>query len=691
MPRHMWPLAVFGVALVARLLHIWSLADSPFASVLMGDSRAYDEWATQLAPGNWVGTEVFYQAPLYPYFLGAVYAVFGRDLLIVRIIQAVLGAASAVLLAAAATRLYSSRAGVVAGGLMALYAPAIFLTALIQKAALDVFLVSLAIWLIARLTDRPEGRLDWFVLGVTLAALALTRENALVLIPVALIFARRRGAGIVLLGVLLVLTPVAVRNQLVGGGFFLTTSQFGPNFYIGNNPRADGTYQPIREGRGDAAFERQDATELAERALGRQASPSDVSAYWRGRAFDYITSQPTDWVRLLGRKLLLVGSATEMLDTEAQESHAEWSPVLLVLQPIAHFGVVLPLAVLGVIVSWRDRRRLVVLYAMAGVYAVSMLVFFVVARYRYPLVPFVLLFAAAGIAGAKSFFLQATTFQRVVAAVALAGVAVVAYWPVLSADAMRAITETNLGVALQAQGRLDDAIAQYQRAAAIRSDYAPAYNNLGVALRERGQLDEAIAAYRESLKYRSDDPGAHVNLATALLERGHAVEALEHFRAAGDAIPLTAGTRNNIGVALLRTGQTDAAIEQFRAALADQPDFDPALRGLGDAMLRHGRREEGIALYRRRVELDPREPARRYDLGNLLLESGDVTGAEREFRALIAIAPDAAQAHSRLGVALAAQDRFDEAIVAFRRALALMPDYAEAQRYLEMAQEARRP
>ena len=60
-------------------------------------------------------------------------------------------------------------------------------------------------------------------------------------------------------------------QRYVGGGFYVTTSQFGPNFYIGNNPGADGTYQSLRFGRGAPEYERQDATELAERALGRQA------------------------------------------------------------------------------------------------------------------------------------------------------------------------------------------------------------------------------------------------------------------------------------------------------------------------------------------------------------------------------------------------------------------------------------
>ncbi len=65
-----WALAIFAVALAVRLLHLWQMAATPYFSVLMGDARGYDAWAQRLAGGDWIGTDVFYQAPLYPYFLG---------------------------------------------------------------------------------------------------------------------------------------------------------------------------------------------------------------------------------------------------------------------------------------------------------------------------------------------------------------------------------------------------------------------------------------------------------------------------------------------------------------------------------------------------------------------------------------------------------------------------------------------
>ena len=101
---------LFALALIARLVHIWQIRGAPFFTLPMGDSKSYDTWAQQIAAGDWLGGDVFYQAPLYPYFLGAIYTVFGHDLLVVRICQAVLGSLGSVLLAHAAWRLFSRRA-----------------------------------------------------------------------------------------------------------------------------------------------------------------------------------------------------------------------------------------------------------------------------------------------------------------------------------------------------------------------------------------------------------------------------------------------------------------------------------------------------------------------------------------------------------------------------------------------------
>jgi tetratricopeptide (TPR) repeat protein len=712
-------LAIFGVALAVRLVHVWQIRRSPFFALLMGDSRGYDEWAQRIAAGDWLGTEVFYQAPLYPYLLGVIYRLAGRDLLLVRIVQAIIGAGSCALLALAAARLFSRRAiGITAGLMLAFYAPAIFFDGLLQKSVLDVFFVCLALWLVARSEGTAENAdlrsprsrrvLLYVSLGLVMGALALTRENALVFILVILVWIvvhaegrtpageRLTRAALFVAGLALVLLPVAARNAYVGGGFYITTSQFGPNLYIGNNPNADGTYQSLRFGRGAPEYERQDATDLAERALGRRLTPAEVSGYWTDKALAFITAKPGAWLALTGRKIALLWNATEMLDTESQEAYAEWSLPLRAGGVIGHFGILVPLAVFGLIATWRLRSRLWILYAMTLAYAASVVLFYVFARYRYPLVPLLILFASAGLVEARAYVGRGARpenrgiFHPWAAIAAAAAVAVFCNWPMLSKPLMRAVTETNLGVALQAEGRLDEAADHYHRAIALAPDYAPAYNNLGTSLRAKGEIAEAVKTYQQALQVRAEYPEAQYNLANALIDAGKPAEAAGHFRIALQTIPASVDVHNNLGIALMGEGRRDEAIAEFTQALQIDPASVQAHRNLAEALGAAHQYDEAIRHYRRAVQLDPANASTHYDFGSMLVEMDRLNEAVAEFKAALQADPKMVTAHNNLGIALGSLGRMDEAIEQFRQALALQPDFEDAKRNLAVALQVRR-
>jgi len=52
-------IVIAATAFAVRLLHVWQMRATPFFSVLMGDSRGYDEWARRIAGGEWIGHDVF--------------------------------------------------------------------------------------------------------------------------------------------------------------------------------------------------------------------------------------------------------------------------------------------------------------------------------------------------------------------------------------------------------------------------------------------------------------------------------------------------------------------------------------------------------------------------------------------------------------------------------------------------------
>ena len=699
--RPWFALAIFAVALLVRFFHVWQIRRSPFYATLLGDSRGYDEWARQIAAGDWLGHEVFYQAPLYPYLLGFIYAIAGHHLLVVRVVQALIGSASCALLALAGARLMSRPAGIAAGLMLALYAPAIFFDGLLQKSVLDVFFVCLAlsdhdqkeprrplralrIRSVSLRSLRSRRFLLYVALGLTMGGLTLTRENALVFILVILGWITAKGlgargwgpavrsAGLFLAGLAIVLLPVAARNSYVGGGFFVTTSQFGPNFYIGNNAAADGTYQSLRFGRGSPEYERQDATEIAERALGTRLTPGQVSSYWTDKALDFVVSKPGAWLALMGRKVILLWNVTEMVDTESQEAHAEWSLPLRLGGFIGHFGILVPLALLGVFVTWPMRSRLWILYAMTLAYAASVVVFYVFARYRYPLVPLLMLFAAGGVVAIPALIASRRLPGGVWALAAVTAAAVACNWPMLSPALMRAVTETIWA----ARCRPTDGWTKrsiIHRAIASRR-FPPAATRVRAA-RER-QVADAISTTIRPLRASPVSRGG-IQFANALLDAGKTGRGHRAFsdRAADD--PGVGRRPQQSRIALMDQGRRDEAIAEFRAALAVEPDsaqshLNPLTRSAPRTYA------EAIEHFHRASQLNPADASSHYDPRQHAAGDGSLDDAIAEFRAALKIdevGPHAEQPRHRARL----QGRMEEAIAQFQQAPVVQPDFEEAK------------
>ena len=522
-------LIVFLGALLLRLAYLWELRDADVSYILVGDAYLYDRWAREIAGGRWLGDTVFYQTPLYPYFLAALYSLLPPSLVVVRLVQALLGATSCVLLALAGRAFFSAPVGLIAGGLLAAYAPAVFFDGLIQKAVLDLLLATALLWLVGGLGPAPgAGRV--VASGFTLGLLCLTRENALALIPVVgawlvgsagIRSARSRlaYAGLFLAGVGAALGPVAVRNRAVGGEWFLTTAQLGPNFFIGNNARANGLYAPLRWGRGDPRLERQDATELAETAVGRRLTAGEVSRYWTERTLRSVRAEPGRWFHLLGWKLALTWNAGEIIDSEDPAVYADSSVLLRGLGWIVHFGTIAPLAGVGLWITRGRWRRLWLLYAMLVAVTASVVLFYVFARYRYLLVPVVVLFAAAGIWGGIDAWRERRWREVAAAAGILAATALCVNLPLVRDPTSRAVMYRNMGATLGREGLPEEALHYYRKAVAASPGYVEARLSLARVLAALGRKDEAMGEYLMVLSIRPDLREAQSGLQALINER----------------------------------------------------------------------------------------------------------------------------------------------------------------------------
>jgi len=654
----LWPwLAIWLAAALIRLIYFWQIHHTDLARVLLGDASVYDAWAQRIAAGAWLGDKVFYQAPLYPYFLGVIYALGGHSLVLVRLVQIAVGACSCVFLGKAAEHFISRRAGHAAGVLMALCPTLIFFDCLIQKAVLDVFFLTLVL-LLAAIAARQVSAVPWWLaLGAGFGLLTLTRENALVMLPLLLLWAwqhgRQRAGLLVLAGTVCVLLPVAVRNKVMGGEFHLTTSQMGPNFYIGNNEHANGTYQSLLPWRGDAAYEQTDAVDLAERELGRKLAPGEVSAFWMDKSLAFIRSRPWQWTKLMARKGFLVWNAAELGDTEEQSAYATYSPLLRWLSAVLHFGVLCPLAVIGVVWMWHRRHLLWIVMALALTYAASVAAFYVFARYRLPLFPMAILLAAGGVVEIRDrvrWPLSPSTWQGLAA---LFVTAVLVNWPVSSRKIDGMITMQNLGGYFAKQQDYERAIACYDQVLERIPESADAHVGKGSALIELKRFDEAINHFETALRLNPEFPDAENNLGNALAGTGKAATALPHYEKALLLKPKSAEVCYNIGNALLQMGNHTAAIELFEKSVQLQPDFAESHNNLGGLLFQAGRTEEALDHFRQYATLRPQAAAAHANLGVVLSQTGHTAEAVQEYETALTVDPAQVAALSNLAWILA--------------------------------------
>ena len=122
------PSAIFtvvtGVAFALRLVYTVQLSDpalNPAFVYPSGDAGVHHRWAQQLLNGSWPGPAPFFKAPLYPYLLGGLYAVFGNQSpLAVQSVHALISALGTGLAALSAWRLWSAQAAWSAGLLASL-------------------------------------------------------------------------------------------------------------------------------------------------------------------------------------------------------------------------------------------------------------------------------------------------------------------------------------------------------------------------------------------------------------------------------------------------------------------------------------------------------------------------------------------------------------------------------------------
>ncbi|MBM3308111.1 MAG: tetratricopeptide repeat protein [Candidatus Eisenbacteria bacterium] len=671
---------LFVAAWILRAVFVLELRASPLADAPLLDELYHVQWASALAAGDWVGSAVFFRAPLYPYSLALALLLFRGSLLGARLLQATYGALVPVAAYLLAKRLLGRRGAVVAGIVAALYPFLIYFTNELLIESLVVALGAFLLLAVLRADEVPSwGR--WLSAGAMLGLAALTRPPALLFAPCVMGWIWWRAASasrpddrqprrepaaprarggltvldgrtplrsavlrsvVFLLGAGIVIAPVTIRNFALERDLVLIASQGGVNFFIGNNRASDGA-SAVLPVLGDA-WEYEDCVRVAEREEGRTLSSSGVSAFWYRKGREFILGHPREAAALFARKVVLFWNRYELPNNKDVYHFARMSRVYGGVAWL-HFGVVAPLAAVGAAVTLRRRHPTAVLLALfVAAHMTGVVLFFVCSRFRIPVVPALIVFAAAGALWLVDR-VRSRDARRFVAGAALVACAAA----LVNADFYgthlgdRAQTRYQIGAAHAMKGRHDAAIEEFLKAIEMSGASTPtrakAQNAMGLSLEKLGRSEEALAAYRASAHTAPTFAPAANNAGWYHLKRGELEPARAWLEEAVRRDPWLPEAQFNLGTVLLREGDLAGAEQRFSSAVMADPRFKEAWNGLGAVFEDTGRLPESIAAYGRAVQIDGSYANARNNLGVALARTGQYGEALAELDAALRLDP----------------------------------------------------
>jgi 4-amino-4-deoxy-L-arabinose transferase-like glycosyltransferase len=502
-----WLGVVIGTASLLRVIYLLQLRDSPYFAYEIMDSAYHDAWARKIAAGEPFDSGVFFRAPLYPWFLAALYKITHINFMAVRLIQGGIGALSCGLVYLIGLRAFGRPVAIAAALAAASYWTIIYFDAELLLPNLLVLLNLLLVLALMRVATRATA-LNLLLAGLALGVSAIARPNILLLAPPAAIWIllllprwkpALKGVVIFTLAVLVPIAPVSLRNLVQGGDRVLIASQGGINFYIGNNAQADGMHVYVP----GLSLSTEDiyhgSAMLAEQETGRSLRPSQVSAHYFGKALDEMTRHPQAAAGLMLAKLGYFWTHREILNNKQLYTLTErYTPMIRYL-PLG-FWIVGPLGLMGLVACRGRGRELFPLWGFVVFYMLSVVLFFVTARFRIPVVPVLIILGAYG---AQQLIAKIRGRQwRSVAVLVLAlivGGSLAARTPP-GGTVSEAIPLERLGAALFMQQRPEEAILVLVEAVRIDPSYAGARFSLARGYEEMRLIPQAIAAYEAVLK-----------------------------------------------------------------------------------------------------------------------------------------------------------------------------------------------
>jgi len=565
-------------ALLLRLFNLVATGSDPVVAFPIEDGLSYSKWALTISSGDWLGSQhaVFWVAPLYPYVLAVLQTLGLGFWPWPQLLNCLAGTGTVALVFVITTRLFGLRAAWLAGGALAAWGPELMYECLLDKVSLGLVLSAAALLVLIRLYTREVTPKRALLAGLLVGATALIRENLLLLAPVAalLLWHRDRewrAPRALLLGTLVALVPSLLHNGLAGGSWSPTSYSAGSNLWMGNHEGANGSYHALIPGRSDPIHEERDARLLAAKALDMPVTAitaSQVNGYWLGKTMSFVFGHPFAWAGLELRKLQWFVYHTEPPDSVPYDAFCASRPWLLPSRLL--FGLPIPLAVIGAWAARRDpKARFVAVLGLTV--CCSVVIVFVVSRFRLTSLPFLLPLAANGVLA-----LRERTAQLAPAALALLIPAQLWIAPrppqTFGYEQQLALLELNRGTALGTWTKdKHAAVAALERSLEHKPDLLPALQSVARLLMAPPDedFDRALTHCRTVVELTPDDIEARHNLAFCLHKLGQNQDAVTELEKLSEPPVISVKLLAKCLTALGRTDEARAVLARHNIPAND--------------------------------------------------------------------------------------------------------------------------
>jgi hypothetical protein len=618
-----WLFLILVIAFILRIGFLTEVSSSPFATPRLFDQANYIEWAEGITKGQWEGmNKPYWQGPLYPYTLATVFTLFGKGVLAIRFLQLFLGLAIVAGVFFLTRILFDDLAALIAALIAAVFRTFIFMESAVLAETMLAFFNLIAIFAILY-AWRKQKIYWWLLAGLLIGIASVGRGTALMIIPLVLFwlfFLGKRQSfeeaetatsrsnppakklrsnpkaamgkrllpiAVFILGVVIAIAPVTIRNKAVSKEFVLLSANAGLNLFIGNHQGANGTYDLVpgldtqSDPRGEA---------YAKAQLRKEVSSTELSKFYTGKVKEFTLGHPKEFIRLLGKKLLLFMHAAEIPHDDDFEYFRRKSVMMRL--PLLSYGILFPLTIVGLFWSLKSRKgskqkhrrtyktkkakdkvneivgeyangnsrenvnEKVFVAAALAVLVIFTVIFFVALRYRIPVIPLMIPFAAFTVAELWRY-LRARNWNSLSQGLVL----IIIPMAILHLP-YKPVRDLVLLSKLQS------------------------YNQTSLVLQELGKTPQAIEELRAAIKLAPDNSSLHLNLGNVLHDTGDRADAENEYREAIRLNPSNINAHNNLGLILEQRGDFEEAEKEYLQALAINPNHQMARQNLQKLRLR---------------------------------------------------------------------------------------------------------